>query len=203
MNDIYPDFSGIIRDYDALNNKPTLDGTPLQGEIKDKILNFLPKANGSAYAHDHDSRYYTETEVNSLLESLRVQFENYSLKSQFADYVTEQGISGNWSYRKWDSGVAECWGTVPITLQKNAYEIVTGTGIYCASGFGGSVLKNLFTSYDCVSIDPINWYQISGSGRVTSGGTLEGNVFGFGSNMSSLVKDGTVDVNCIVKGRWK
>ena len=27
------------------------------------------------------------------------------------DYVVEQGNSGIWKYRKWNSGVAECWGT--------------------------------------------------------------------------------------------
>lgn len=26
-----------------------------------------------------------------------------------ADYVVEQGTSGGWTYRKWASGVAECW----------------------------------------------------------------------------------------------
>ena len=26
------------------------------------------------------------------------------------DYVVEQGTSGQWFYRKWNSGVAECWG---------------------------------------------------------------------------------------------
>lgn len=25
------------------------------------------------------------------------------------DYVVEQGTSGNWSYRKWNSGVSEAW----------------------------------------------------------------------------------------------
>lgn len=27
-----------------------------------------------------------------------------------ADYIVEQGTSGIWTYRKWASGVAECWG---------------------------------------------------------------------------------------------
>lgn len=26
------------------------------------------------------------------------------------DYVTAQGTSGAWNYRKWKSGIAECWG---------------------------------------------------------------------------------------------
>lgn len=28
-----------------------------------------------------------------------------------ADYVVEQGVSGKWSYRKWNSGIGECWST--------------------------------------------------------------------------------------------
>lgn len=28
-----------------------------------------------------------------------------------ADYIVEQGQNGIWTYRKWASGVAECWGT--------------------------------------------------------------------------------------------
>ena len=28
-----------------------------------------------------------------------------------ADYVVEQGTSGIWTYRKWNSGIAECWGS--------------------------------------------------------------------------------------------
>lgn len=28
-----------------------------------------------------------------------------------ADYIVEEGTSGIWTYRKWASGIAECWGT--------------------------------------------------------------------------------------------
>ena len=31
-----------------------------------------------------------------------------------ADFVVEQGTSGIWTYRKWASGIAECWGTSDI-----------------------------------------------------------------------------------------
>lgn len=31
------------------------------------------------------------------------------------DYVVEQGTSGIWTYRKWSSGVAECWGSYTST----------------------------------------------------------------------------------------
>lgn len=28
-----------------------------------------------------------------------------------ADYIVEEGTDGIWTYRKWNSGIAECWGT--------------------------------------------------------------------------------------------
>ncbi len=31
------------------------------------------------------------------------------------DYVVEQGTSGIWTYRKWNSGLAECWGVYTMT----------------------------------------------------------------------------------------
>lgn len=34
-----------------------------------------------------------------------------SIKNLNADYIIEQGTSGIWTYRKWASGLAECWGT--------------------------------------------------------------------------------------------
>lgn len=35
--------------------------------------------------------------------------------SDRADYVVEQGTSGIWTYRKWNSGIAECWGTSEVS----------------------------------------------------------------------------------------
>ena len=34
-----------------------------------------------------------------------------SVGSKVGDYVVEQGTDGIWTYRKWNSGIAECWGT--------------------------------------------------------------------------------------------
>lgn len=31
------------------------------------------------------------------------------------DFIVEQGVSGYWTYRKWNSGVAECWGRISST----------------------------------------------------------------------------------------
>jgi hypothetical protein len=32
-----------------------------------------------------------------------------------ADFIIEQGVSGIWKYRKWHSGIAECWGETETT----------------------------------------------------------------------------------------
>lgn len=37
--------------------------------------------------------------------------------SPMADYVVEQGTSGIWIYRKWASGIAECWGVTDAITQ--------------------------------------------------------------------------------------
>ena len=34
------------------------------------------------------------------------------------DYVIEEGQSGIWTYRKWASGIAECWGEIRNTPTK-------------------------------------------------------------------------------------
>lgn len=37
------------------------------------------------------------------------------------DYIVEQGTSGGWTYRKWNSGIAECWGRVPLVIITGNY----------------------------------------------------------------------------------
>ena len=34
-----------------------------------------------------------------------------------SDFIVEQGTSGIWAYRKWNSGISECWGTASINVQ--------------------------------------------------------------------------------------
>jgi hypothetical protein len=39
------------------------------------------------------------------------------------DYVVSSGISGIWTYQKWKSGIAKCWGTLILTTNiQNAFE---------------------------------------------------------------------------------
>ena len=51
------------------------------------------------------------------------------------DYIIEQGKSGSWTYRKWNSGVSECWGTLSGTLAPTG----NASGLSGLSVFSGSV----------------------------------------------------------------
>lgn len=42
--------------------------------------------------------------------------ELYNASSHIADYIIEQGTSGIWTYEKWASGKAVCWGSLNKTL---------------------------------------------------------------------------------------
>ncbi len=60
-----------------------------------------------------------------------IQISESSTSDNEADYIVEQGTSGIWTYRKWNSGIAECWGTtsVPSTSYSanGGYKNVTET----------------------------------------------------------------------------
>lgn len=48
-------------------------------------------------------------------EALEIAGDVY-INSNKLDYIVEQGTSGIWTYRKWASGFAECWGTYTNTI---------------------------------------------------------------------------------------
>lgn len=63
-----------------------------------------PIANSAVYAELQKNSEYINAELQKNADYIDTKFQ------KFADYIVEQGISGIWSYRKWESGLAECWG---------------------------------------------------------------------------------------------
>ncbi len=49
--------------------------------------------------------------------------ENLQIAKDYADargdYIVEEGTSGKWVYRKWASGIMECWGWKSISVVVN------------------------------------------------------------------------------------
>lgn len=42
------------------------------------------------------------------------------------DYVVEQGVSGSWSYRKFKSGIAECWAKISFPATTATGQLQSG-----------------------------------------------------------------------------
>jgi hypothetical protein len=67
-----------------------------------RVMNYTDGDNKIFFGHN-DTKFY---------------FNNIIL----SDFVVEQGTNGIWTYRKWNSGIAECWGnvsTTPTTVNGN------------------------------------------------------------------------------------
>lgn len=54
----------------------------------------------------------------SQVKKSTLKFAEKEIKEK--DFVVEQGTSDFWTYRKWDSGIAECWGVATATLNTTA-----------------------------------------------------------------------------------
>lgn len=94
---------------------------------------------------------YTELELGTLSTSLSEALGissggggGSSSAGSADDYVTEQGTSGDWTYRKWNSGTAECWRTIADDRPSTAFS-ATGS-VYYRNVTGISFPSNLFTA---------------------------------------------------------
>lgn len=113
--------------------------------------------------------------------------------SPVTDYVVAQGTSGIWTYRKWNSGIAECWTTSSLNIKGTAWANIMG-------GYGFSVNYN-FPSV-LFSTPPV----VNGNGRTGSGAgfcfctgtTTTVTAYVVGNQDSS---DLTLEI--FAKGKWK
>lgn len=113
-----------------------------------------------------------------------------------SDYVVEQGESGIWTYRKWNSGVAECWTTWQGTVARyNTGGPSPATSMYTKTWDLPFAFKEKYTKTATVQVG-------SGIAIVVSGGlndTLDTVALHWASNVTS----GTSTVNLMIKGTWK
>ena len=121
--------------------------------------------------------------------------------SGISDFVVEQGTSGIWTYRKWNSGIAECWGT------SNQTNVAATTKWPNASMYYG-ILTNVSFPSGLFTSTPTSCHLF---GRITGGnGWLTQN-----TNMSSStvgqvyvitpasITLTNVNINIYATGRWK
>lgn len=84
---------------------------------------------------------YSETVTRNDLTNIL----NEVLPSVAVDYIVEQGTSGDWTYRKWDSGLYEAWAST-----SDSYAMTSSFG----SSYFGNHTYNItalsFVTLDCV-----------------------------------------------------
>ena len=117
--------------------------------------------------------------------------------SNVADFIVEQGTSGNWAYRKWNSGIAECFGNHAVNFQcKNNIGNCWFTdwlGIYYPTG----LFLESNTAMPIASCTD-NWSWLV----MVQSGTNNNVVFrGARSSDYSQAYDTTVSIHAF--GRWK
>ena len=74
-------------------------------------------------------------------------------QAEVADCIVEQGTSGIWNYRKWASGIAECWGTHAQTITPTSLFIARPNVVYGCTAGGGFAISGAN-----VSITDANMY---------------------------------------------
>lgn len=109
------------------------------------------------------------------------------------DLVVEQGTAGGWTYRKWSSGIAECWGTV-----------TTGTLKLTASGscyYSDAVMfdvPSFLTSIFGIQFTTSN----AGSLGCARYGTLTNHQIGMRVHKTTNAT-GSINVTVAIQGKWK
>ena len=89
------------------------------------------------------------------------------------NYIVEEGTSGIWTYRKWSSGVSECWGIKTGSATVNT----TWGSVYEGSLGSETYPENLFISQPTVTTSSVHkglasWVEMGSGSSATSTGAL-------------------------------
>ena len=94
-------------------------------------VNITPANIGAATS----SHTHTKAQISGLIEP--------------SDYVVANGSSGEWTYRKWNSGISECWrqitGTITNSGSWNGFRIFSGSADWPTDSF----IYNPTVLYNC------------------------------------------------------
>jgi hypothetical protein len=117
---------------------------------------------------------------------------------EIKDYIVGRGTSGIWTYRKWNSGIAECWGTVAAA----AHNVSTSWGsIYVRdNAIAQQNYPFQFVEDPVVSMTLHNPNGNCWAFTGTPGGVSKSPAFGLARGTSGIT---TVGARIRAIGRWK
>lgn len=178
-----------------------------QCQLCDTIKVVFPKYNMSGRfkivktTYDVLMERYTELELGTLATSLSEALGvsnglgGSSGAAQAEDYVVEKGASGDWTYRKWNSGVAECWRTIADNRPSTAFS-ATGS-VYYRNVTGIGFPSGLFTARPkvVVNADFNNVGSASAIGVSATGFTI--------TELSAVSTARAVTLDIYAVGTWR
>lgn len=134
-----------IATFDFIKIVDTLSETGLPNR-----LYLVPKAD--TQNNDLFDEYIWANDKWEFITTKQMDLSPYVKKTDLIDYIVEQGTSGIWTYRKWNSGLAECWGlhseSVICSEARN--------GIYADSVKRIALPENLFVSAPQANFNAVN-----------------------------------------------
>lgn len=117
------------------------------------------------------------------------------------DFVIEQGTKDSWSYRKWNSGVMECWRRLQITANVNS----AWGSLYTSGAISATNLSYPYTFTELPMLT-VNLMPFGAGGLIM----MSGNAYGSASNTGALeiargtaYSNGQYLINYYAIGRWK
>lgn len=117
-----------------------------------------------------------------------------------ADYIVEQGTSGTWTYRKWNSGLAECWARKE--LSSVAVTSAWG-GLYESANIGSIAYpEGLFVAQPIFSSSVSKTTKYSAAGIETDGGSASTTPALYLLRATAGTIQGA-EISLAAKGRWK
>lgn len=187
--------SASVGNHEWVANSPSFIGTYSIGDAWYNVISVRHR-NGKTDGTNYGMQIRSNLTGNDALSWRQQMNKTWSdwrtiLDTRFVtDYVVEQGTTGIWTYRKWNSGIAECWGkaslkgsttmsemtvTLPFTFSSNDYTVNispslngTITNKYLvanSAGNEGRTTTNFIITHQTNTADYSVYYMISVSGR--------------------------------------
>lgn len=139
----------------------------------------------------------TKPNINELY-NVGVFNENFDkIDAALADYVVETGTSGNWTYQKWNSGIAECWSN--NLIDQVAFNTAIGALYWDGQKRTLNYPNGLFVGSPVVNLSAFGL-----GSSIIIGGSYESNqntIYYWLNCYQQTTKNVAVEV--IAKGRWK
>ncbi len=149
------------------------------------------------------------TALQSLISNFTISFNNIltainqNIATLFGrDYIVEQGKEGVWYYRKWNSGIAECWG---IENQSVKVKHNWGSGYLSSEGENTKAYSVLFPAIfnrvDYVNVQArLGGYVLMSMPNTYNANSVEYFIWSATEITEAIIKP---DIAVFAKGLWK